>query len=107
VCFGQNSFHVPQDLEDLYDECNRGRSLPTEEQLAEVLFNILNSKELTYVIIDGIDECPLEPERSRLEELVLARIGDAPGRYNFLFTSRKERDIEEYMQEMSNTASLK
>ena len=96
---------VPEALSVLYDECNRGRSNPSEKSLSESLFGILNSHEQTYIIIDGLDECPYNPnnsERSRLNDLVMDEIGKHPGNYNFLFTSRKEYDIEEAMKIVSS-----
>lgn len=104
LCAKQDSL---SGLEALYDECNEGRSRPDEDQLVQVFFKILDSEELTYIILDGLDECPLESQTSRLGKLVLAQIGDAPGRYNFLFTSRKEADIEEYMKQISEKTDLK
>lgn len=100
---------VPDALSVLYDECDRGRSNPSEKSLTENLFGILNSDKQTYIIIDGLDECPYDPnnsERSRLNDLVLDEIGKHPGNYNFLFTSRKEYDIEEAMKAVSKRTDL-
>jgi len=100
---------VPDALSVLYDECDRGRSNPSEKSLAENLFGILNSNKQTYIIIDGLDECPYDPnnsERSRLNDLVLGEIGKHPGNYNFLFTSRKEYDIDEAMKAVSKRMGL-
>ena len=96
---------VPDTLSVLNDKCDRRRSNPSEKSLAENLFGILNSDKQTYLIIDGLDECPYDPnnsERSRLNDLVLGEIDKHPGNYNFLFTSRKEYDIEEAMKAVSN-----
>jgi len=100
---------VPDALAVLYDECDRGRSDPPEKRLGEILFGILGTDGQTYVIVDGLDECPYgsnNSERSRLNDLVLGEIGKHPGNYNFLFTSRKEYDIEEAMKAISKRADL-
>jgi hypothetical protein len=100
---------VPDALSVLHDECDRGRSDPSEMSLAENLFGILDSDKQIYIIIDGLDEClynPHKSERSRLYDLVLAEIGKHPGNYNFLFTSRKEYDIEEAMRGVCKRTDL-
>jgi hypothetical protein len=97
---------IPGTLTTLYDECNRGRSDPAMENLVEVFFSILNSDDFTYVVIDGLDECPFEFERSKFEKLVLETIGQHTGNYNFLITSRKEFDIEESVKRTSKQAEV-
>jgi hypothetical protein len=97
---------LPEALNTLYDECNRGRSGAAEEDLVNVLFHILDSDIMTYVLIDGLDECPVDQERPRLEKLLLESIGKHPGHFNFLFTSRKEFDIEECMKRLSKQVDL-
>lgn len=107
LCMKMNS--VPDALSVLYDESDRGRSNPSERSLAENLFSALNSDKQTYIIIDGLDECPYDltgSERSRLSDLVLSEIGKHPGNYQFLFTSRKEYDIEEAMKAVSKRTDL-
>jgi hypothetical protein len=100
---------LPEGLSDLYDECHRGQSNPSEKSLVENFFAILNSDEQTYIIVDGLDECPYgsdKSERSRLNDMLLGEIGKNPGNYNFLFTSRKEYDIEEAMKSISKATAL-
>jgi ankyrin repeat protein len=100
---------LPEDLEDLYKECNQGRSNPSEETLVEILFRLLDSASQTYIVIDGLDECPSNSEtseRSRFHELVVSNIGQLPGQYNFLFTSRKEHDINEAMKALADQCTL-
>lgn len=100
---------MPEALSVLYDECDRGRSIPSESRLVDNLFEILGSDKRTYIIIDGLDECSYDPsgsERSRFNDLVLEEIGNQPGNYNFLFTSRKEHDIEEAMKVVDKQTKL-
>jgi len=54
------------------------------------------------MIIDALDECPLD-SRERLFDLLLDRIdhdGDKDRAYNFMFTSRREPDIETRLTEL-------
>lgn len=100
---------IPDVLSSLYDECDRGRSNPSDQSLVENFFNILSSEEQAYLVIDGLDECPYGPqdsERSRFEDFILCEIGQHPGNYNFLFTSRKEFDIEESMKDIAKRTAL-
>ncbi|KAI9779165.1 MAG: hypothetical protein M1839_007700 [Geoglossum umbratile] len=100
---------LPQVLETLFDQCDNGRSSPEDESLAAALFSLLDDPALTYIVIDGLDECPFDgdgSERHRLHDLVVGRIGRSPGSFNFLFTSRKERDIEEAMEGVAERAVL-
>jgi len=100
---------IPEDLSVLYDECDRGRSNPSEQSLAENLFRVLDSDQQTYVMIDGLDECPYgskNSERRKLNDMVLGQIGQRPGNYNFFITSRKEHDIEEAMKALVHRTDL-
>ncbi len=90
----------------LYEECDNGRKQPGDDVLANVLFNILiqDPAKRSFLIVDALDECPVE-SRERFFELVLDRIEQhhttASTCYNFLITSRKERDIEERVTGLS------
>jgi ankyrin repeat protein len=100
---------LPDSLGILYDECNRGLSNPAVESLVEIFFELLDDTAQTYVIIDGLDECPYDgedSERSRFHESILARIGQCSGSYNFLFTSRDEYDIREAMKITASQSAL-
>jgi hypothetical protein len=105
LCVGLGS--LPDKLIRLHDECDHGRSYPSDDSLADILFMLMHTEEgKIYVLVDGLDESPAEPERSRLFDSVLRRIGDASGSYNFLFTSRNEYDIDEAMNGVSKHAKL-
>lgn len=97
---------LPDDLNVLFDECDRGRSDPAEERLIDVFFDLLDSGDLTYIVIDGLDECPLQNERPRFVSSILEPLGQYHGNYNFLFTSRKEFDIEESMKRAAKQTNL-
>jgi hypothetical protein len=89
----------------LYTSCDDGRQEPRDEALASTLFAILNEGGQSYVIIDALDECTSEG-RERFHKLVIRHIEDQPGSYNFLFTSRKELDIEQTMTELGQKVKL-
>jgi hypothetical protein len=104
LCLGQAD--IPKGLNELYDESDRGRSNAADEDLSQILFEILNSDEMTYVVIDGLDECPVESERSKMESLLLTPIQEHNVNTNFLFSSRMEFDIEEAMKTLGNAIDL-
>lgn len=89
----------------LYVSCDNGRQEPGDEALSSTLFAILNESQQSYIIIDALDECPLEG-REQFHELVIRRIEGQPGSHNFLFTSRKELDIEQTMTELGQKIKL-
>jgi ankyrin repeat domain-containing protein 50 len=97
--------YIPSHLWSLYVSCDDGRKEPDDEALASTLFATLTGNQKSYVIIDALDECPLEG-RDLFYELVINRIGEQPGNYNFLFTSRKELDIEQSMTELGQKIEL-
>ncbi|KAK6525192.1 hypothetical protein TWF694_005338 [Orbilia ellipsospora] len=84
----------------LYEECDRGRKQPDEKTLASILFGILNEGPKTFLVLDALDECSLH-ERARFFSLVTEDMRTQPARkYNILFTSRKEMDIEQSVAKM-------
>lgn len=96
--------HLPHAAWALYDSCDNGRQHPSDEVLANALFSLLVQKpnRQSYLIIDALDECSLE-RREHFFQLVVDRIEENQnaGSFNFLFTSRKESDIEKRMAELT------
>jgi hypothetical protein len=94
---------LPQTAQVLYESYDNGRRQPSIQVLADTLFGLLshNPDRRDYIIIDALDECPIE-SRERFYELFLDRIDRQKGSFNFLFTSRREPDIEQRMTELSN-----
>ncbi|KAH6699782.1 ankyrin repeat-containing domain protein [Leptodontidium sp. MPI-SDFR-AT-0119] len=94
--------YLPQAAWALYESYDNGRKQPSNEVLANTLFELLshNPNRQSYVIIDALDECPIDT-REHFFELILGRIEKhhQTDSYNFLFTSRKEADIEKRMAE--------
>jgi len=92
-------------VSSLYEHCDNGRKEPDEELLASTFFELLSEDQQTFVIIDALDECPVA-QRGQFYELITEQIGQRPGPYNFLVTSRKELDIEEAMTEVGQRVQL-
>jgi ankyrin repeat domain-containing protein 50 len=95
----RQSERLSDPVRSLYEHCDNGRKVPGDELLASTLFELLKEDQQTFIIIDALDECPKD-ERDRFYQLITQQIGEQPGCYNFLFTSRKESDIEEAMTEI-------
>jgi hypothetical protein len=91
---------LPPAASSLWQSCDNGRKQASAQVLADTLFDLLqDSDRQDYVVIDALDECPIE-SRELFYELFLDRISDETGLFNFLFTSRKESDIEQRMTEL-------
>lgn len=97
--------HLSSHVRSLYEICDNGRTEPDDELLASTFFDVLNEDQRSFVIIDALDECPLKG-RNQFYQLVTQRFGERPGQYNFLFTSRKEQDIEQTMTEVGEKIKL-
>ena len=93
--------YLPQSAAILYQSCDNGRKQPDDNVLASALFDLLRADQSkqSYVIIDALDECPVE-KREQFYELVLDRMDAQSGSYNILFTSRRETDIEQRMTQL-------
>ena len=90
----------------LYTECDNGRKAASEELLASALFaEILKGGRQAFIILDAVDECPRD-ERECFFDLFLEHAGLETTTANFLFTSRKEHDIEERMSEVEAVIKL-
>jgi hypothetical protein len=97
--------HLSSSVRELYEKCDNGRKEPDDEVLASALFEVLSEGQRSFVVIDALDECPPK-ERERFYKLITQRIGDRPRDCNFLFTSRKELDIEQTIAEVGKRAKL-
>ena len=92
--------HLPPAARALWESCDGGRRQASVQVLADTLFGLLQDpSRQDYVVIDALDECPIE-SRELFYELFLDRISKQTGLFNFLFTSRKEPDIEQRMTEL-------
>jgi hypothetical protein len=98
--------YLPKAVWELYEACDNGRKQPSDEVLANTLFDLLIQEPTrrSFLIVDALDECPTE-SREHFFDLVLDRIekhhNAGSTSYNFLFTSREEHDIDKRMAELS------
>lgn len=91
---------IPSSMWKLYETHDSGRKHVRDHVLADALFEMLISPAQSYVVIDALDELPLE-SRSEFFDLLIDRMNQQEHQnqnYNFLFTSRKEPDIQERME---------
>ncbi|KAI1109430.1 ankyrin repeat-containing domain protein [Nemania sp. NC0429] len=78
------------------------RRKPDIRVLEEALVALLRGHRTSYVVVDALDECPeTGDERERVMQ-GLGRIAKMAIGTRFLVTSRKESDIEEFMQTWTN-----
>jgi hypothetical protein len=85
---------LPAILLELYSGCNNGHQEPSVDALQNTLQIILSGFDQSYIMIDSLDECPLN-EREKLlnwlEEISRWKVG----RVHTAVTSRPERDIQD------------
>ncbi|KAK8130587.1 hypothetical protein PG999_002967 [Apiospora kogelbergensis] len=85
------SLYVSETATSLFESKNQGRLAPSPEELLDLIIAEVLRTEVTFLVIDALDECP-EPERRVLFDQLLARMLQANIR--ILITSRKVPDIE-------------
>lgn len=98
-----------------YEAHDRGSRQPSEDELMHCLRDMIGQgKSQVYIIIDGLDECPLEgPDSSGLAspraevlEIIQGLIGISPRVY-LCIASRPEMDIRRVLEPLtSHTVSL-
>jgi uncharacterized protein YukE len=97
LCFQKD---VPTELHELYKR--NGVRQPTRYQLIEIL-HVLAKDSPTYIIMDALDE---SSERDELLETITKELNDIIN-MNILVTSRKEQDINEFLNDVAGiTISL-
>jgi hypothetical protein len=85
---------IPAELHELYKRNDVGQRQPTHQQLIEML-HVLTKDSPTYIIMDALDE---SSEREELLETITKELG----RMNILATSRKEQDINEFLNDVAD-----
>jgi ankyrin repeat domain-containing protein 50 len=91
---------VPAELHELYRQNDNGQREPTYQQLIETL-HVLAKSFPTYIIMDALDES------SERKELLKTITKELCGKMNILVTSRKEQDINEFLDGVAGiTVSL-
>src|SRR5271169_801628 len=88
----------------MYEQCllSGQSSLESAEVSKSLLETALSTVSKTYIVIDGIDECPLA-ERSAILRFFTSIIEkcDTPGRIRGLFVSQDENDIGKLLRTAS------
>lgn len=85
---------TPRSVKDLAQYKERGER-PDIETLEAALTATMRGFATVHMVIDGLDECPaLNGERGELLNTLCRIVATAPDCVHFLFTSRKEADID-------------
>ncbi len=90
--------HVSQALNSLFSSCSNGNIQPSLKSLLSLLREIIEQFQETFIIIDALDECMT---RDKLLTVIDEIVGWKLDKLHTLTTSRKEHDIEELMNELS------
>ena len=100
-------------LSALYSECDAGSRQPSDDELIDCLEDMLNleGQPPTYIIIDGLDECPGDSDRDYPRERVLEQVEKLVALHlpniRICVTSRPEADIQDALTLLSShTISL-
>ena len=99
VQLSSQNISVPQSLLSLYKSCANGERQPAYHSLVNTLHEMLAGFNRTYIVLDALDECEKWPFLLSLIEK-LASWRDL--NLHILVTSRKERDIEELIEPLTN-----
>jgi hypothetical protein len=86
---------IPSTLAKFYHSCHDGRSQPSVQSLQSVLFTILESFDVSYIVLDALDECVKRDDVLKwIEEMISWR----KGKLHLLATSRPEEDIAKHLR---------
>ena len=85
-----------QTLVALYSKCREGEEQPRQMDLVEVLQELIQKTEDTFIILDALDECT---DRDGLMR-VLQGLSSRGDRLHLLATSRDEKDIREGLESL-------
>lgn len=79
-------------VDALYSACGSGASQPSSNMLKNALKDLVQNSVDTFILLDALDECK---ERQRLMPIIEEMAKWKVPSLHMLFTSRKEKDIEE------------
>ncbi|KAH0537579.1 hypothetical protein FGG08_005645 [Glutinoglossum americanum] len=85
---------LPDAVRKLHDQYKGGRQQPSMQDLAAALLPTLGGLKSAYIIVDALDECS---GREQLLEQISDLAQCKTGNLHMLVTSRKERDIQTYL----------
>jgi len=91
-------FHVPRAFQELYRKIQPG-SDPKIEDLRVAFLSVLGESRETFIVIDALDECPLDNDRDDVINF-LAELRLAQSRIHILVTSRQEESIAKMINGM-------
>ncbi|KAJ4315012.1 hypothetical protein N0V94_006178 [Neodidymelliopsis sp. IMI 364377] len=94
-------------LHTLYRSCEDGQRQPSTDALTRAIQRGVNKNRQAYIVFDALDECA---QRTELMQMITTMIEWRFTGWHLLMTSRKEREIESYLEELldcKNTLSLK
>lgn len=97
---------TPTVIEEEYMQSNDGLLFPSTKSLMKMLNSVLDGFENGYILVDALDECPKlggdqERERAELLERIHEICSWNKACLHILTTSRKEKDIEESLTDLS------
>jgi hypothetical protein len=94
-------------LHTLYKSCKDGQHQPSADALMRTIQRGMDKHRQAYIVLDALDECS---QRMELMQTITTMIEWRFTGWHFLMTSRKEREIENYLEgllDCKNTLSLK
>jgi ankyrin repeat domain-containing protein 50 len=96
---------TPKALQEVYEQANNGQLSPSTKSLMAMLNSVIDGFEHVYIFLDALDECPKsgkERERDELLERLHEICSWKKDCLHVLTTSRKERDIEDSLLDLSS-----
>ena len=84
-------------LHKTYDDCMDGLSKPFDDKLLDILRQFISGFEMTYILIDALDECL---KMGEILKFIFTVHGWEIEQCHLLVTSRKEQQIMESMGTM-------
>lgn len=82
---------IPEPIHSLYVEHKKGFQHPSDKVLLNALYDVLNSAEPGFLIVDGMDECS---DRQALLDAIETILGWQLEHLHILAVSREEKDID-------------
>jgi len=84
-------------VKHLFSKITQGHGPPTDvKQLTELVAQVGRLYRRSIVVIDGLDECPIELRRNLLDLVIMLASGNST---NILVVSRKVVDIEDELKD--------
>jgi hypothetical protein len=88
---------LPLHIKQSYERSSYGKLQPSLDELTGILFEVVESLNQAFIVIDALDECPKGGGRDLLLAVILDIKSRSLDNLHALVTSRREPDIEEYL----------